>query len=351
MKDVYIIAAAREVDGIGDLAPVGALEQALADQGLSIPEFVVDPLKAGWDTTTAPGHFRSGCAPLEALEAAARCIDEGKSTAALVSGEDLLRSEYAGRKAERAQAMAIYGEGCSLPEAYTRLSHAFMARQGWSEAQFLALAEALFENYQRTARRRGIPADPAPERYARVTALFRAVDCANPVVDFRGRLLLANAAQAEALGVPPEARIRLAGIGLGRVDEDGPENVEQLARYRHLERAYRRACEEAGVDFAREFLAGQALLEAYTCFPVSPLGLLSASGIATLPEQMQEVLAAREITVTGGMNLARAPWNNPALNALVVMVQELLAERAALGGVHGNGGLGYRQGFAILQRA
>jgi hypothetical protein len=63
------------------------------------------------------------------------------------------------------------------------------------------------------------------------------------------------------------------------------------------------------------------------------------------------LLSEREVTVTGGMNLARAPWNNPALNALIVMCERLNAGSATMGAVHGNGGLGYKQGFAILQNS
>ncbi len=51
------------------------------------------------------------------------------------------------------------------------------------------------------------------------------------------------------------------------------------------------------------------------------------------------------------MNLAKGAWNNPALNALVVMYQRLLEGEEAIGLVHGNGGLGYRQGVAIVGRA
>ena len=57
-----------------------------------------------------------------------------------------------------------------------------------------------------------------------------------------------------------------------------------------------------------------------------------------------------EITVTSGMNLGCAAWNNPALTALIVMVRGLTEGPIALGAVHGNGGLGYRQGVALLAR-
>ena len=48
------------------------------------------------------------------------------------------------------------------------------------------------------------------------------------------------------------------------------------------------------------------------------------------------------------MNLARAPWNNPALNGLITMYHQLMDSPQQFGLVHGNGGIGYRQGIAIL---
>lgn len=98
------------------------------------------------------------------------------------------------------------------------------------------------------------------------------------------------------------------------------------------------------------FLAGEALLEAYTCYPVVPLAFLLASRIAPSPDAIPELLQHFEITVTGGMNLARAAWNNPCLNALIAMYERLTEGTLSVGAVHGNGGLGYKQGFALLVR-
>jgi hypothetical protein len=129
--------------------------------------------------------------------------------------------------------------------------------------------------------------------------------------------------------------------------------------YAHLRRAYERACDQAGIDFAARFRAGEALLEAYTCFPPVPLGLLLATGIATgiapgvaigiAPDiALEAVLARREITVTGGMNLAGGPWNNPALHGLIVLLEQLETSVERTGLVHGNGGVGGYQGVAIV---
>jgi hypothetical protein len=147
---------------------------------------------------------------------------------------------------------------------------------------------------------------------------------------------------------PPGQGVAVLGVGLGPIETDGPEHVELIARYDHLASACQSACAQAGIDLPREFLSGKALIEAYTCFPVAPLGFLLASGIAKSIDEIESVLSTHEITVTGGMNLGRAAWNNPALNAMIVMCQRLHSGEAELGAVHGNGGLGYRQGLALL---
>jgi hypothetical protein len=266
----------------------------------------------------------------------------------VIRGEDALRTRYAGDKALRQKLMAIYGEGCPLPEAYTELARAFMRIHGLDAARFRQLAAKLFENYTRTARRESHYTAPRADAFRDVTELFRAVDCANPVVDFTGALLLGNDRATIAVGASRPVSVR--GVGLGRTAGDGPAHAQEIAAYHRLATVGRDACAHAGVDFAAEFRAGRALLEAYTCFPVAPLGFLLASGIAPDVRAIDSVLDEREITVTGGMNLGRAAWNNPALNALIVMCDRLAHGDAALGAVHGNGGLGYRQGLAILSR-
>lgn len=344
MSASYIIAAAREVDGAGTLTPVEAKWNELREHGARLTELVIDPLEAGWSTPVAPNHFRSGCAPIEALAHANFLVRESRADAVLIRGEDFLRSRYADNKPLRQQQMAIYGDEYSIPEAYTRLAHTFIRRHKLSLARFMELAEALFENYVRTAQRNNEYKPPRPEAFGMVTELFRAVDCANPVVDFAGAVIVASSSLAG------DESVKVLGVGLAQTGGDGPAHVEEIARYDHLQRACAETCNAARVDFSREFRAGRALLEAYTCFPVAPLGFLLASGIASNVDELLPLLRGREITVTGGMNLARAPWNNPALNALVVMYQRLVSGGAPLGAVHGNGGLGYRQGLAILGR-
>jgi len=62
------------------------------------------------------------------------------------------------------------------------------------------------------------------------------------------------------------------------------------------------------------------------------------------------LLQSQEVTQTGGLNLGRAAWNNTTLNNIITMVEKLTSgDGPKIGGVHGNGSIGYQQGFMILQ--
>ena len=213
---------------------------------------------------------------------------------------------------------------------------------------FRDLAERLFENHLRVWEAAGHPIQPRPDWFEPVTELFRRVDCANPVVDFEGAVVVTTAAVAEACGIPTNQRIPVLGMALAQTSGDGPEYVEEIAQYRHLAKAYQEACLQAEVDFGARYLAGEALLEVYTCYPVVPLAFLLASGIARNPSEVPDLLARHPVTVTGGMNLARAAWNNPALHGLATLWERLSNGAAPLAALHANGGLGQRQGVAIL---
>ena len=44
----------------------------------------------------------------------------------VIRGEDLLRSAYIGLKDKRRELMNIYGDDCSIPEAYTALARVWL---------------------------------------------------------------------------------------------------------------------------------------------------------------------------------------------------------------------------------
>lgn len=348
-KLIYLAAFEEETDPPDwSASALSDQEEALAASGLSFETLVVAPLSAGWTKPLPPTWYRSGAGPLEALRDAARAILEGQVEAVVIRGAEPLRTGYS--REERHLLMAIYG-GTTIPEAYDSLARAFCRRKGWSEDDFLGIAQALYGNYLATASlcdpRLGEAAD---EKWlCRITPLQRGVDCANPLIDWRGQLLVLSARAAQALQTAGGEMVELAGVGFERLLVDGPAHVEEISRFAHLEKAVCQAEAEAGLTLAA--LAGdpQAAFEVYSCYPVIPAAFLAASRIAEKPAAMAAFLAERPITVTGGMNLARAPWNQPALRALIRVGAAMARGERTFGVVHGNGGIGYAQGVAILK--
>jgi hypothetical protein len=268
-------------------------------------------------------------------------VDTGEAPAVVIAGEDLLRTEY--QRDQRHEMMSVYGHDYPLTTAYADVAKAFMARHQISERRFKWTAKLLYQNYEKTFYKTHTRKPRDPKWYSALNALFRGVDCANPNVDFTGRIIVANEQVADACGISMTERIEIMGIGLGKT-ADGPNHITEIASYDHLKHAYARACEMANVDFTKEFLWGNGLLEAYTCYPVVPMAFLLVAEMVSSVEQIQEFLERYEITVTGGMNLARAPWNNPSLNALIVMYQKMKAVRPVSALSTATGGLGLARG-------
>ncbi len=343
-----IVAAGSIRDGLDSMAPCDEMEILLENRGISLRTLSIDPLAAGWNTPVLTDHYRSGCAPLEALDAGRKLIVEGEADAVIVHGKDRLRTGYS--REARLEQMAIYGNEYPLTAAYTDLASQFIRDHNITEGQFKALCHDLFENYQRSYaelnRNAAIPA----RWFEPVTSLFRGVDCANPSIDFEGKLILVNSTLAKELK-PHTAVVAVKGSAVSCLEGDGAPYIGPIARYEHLAASWQRCQKDAGVDFKAVLAARQALLEIYTCYPVVPLGFLLATGLVDKPDQLTSFVARYPLTVTGGLNLARAPWNSPALNGLIAVTERLRTGAAAWGAVHGNGGLGYKQGVALLQAA
>lgn len=351
-SSAYIIGAAKEQDKVGSLEQVLLLESQLLQLGITPKHLVIEPLKADWHSQEKACHFRSGCAPIEALAEAKKLIENGEA-AVVISGEDHIKTGYS--REERLNKMAVYGQHYPLTQAYTDLAHAFRDNHAITEQQFKDYSKALFDNYQ-VSFRHALSDSFTPELlpdlrwHKPITDLFRGVDCANPMVDFSGRLLITRADIAEQLGVDKNQWLKVKAVGLSRLDGDGKDYLEDISQYEHLKQAYQQACDEADINFVRMFKNGDALLETYTCYPVVPMAFTLISGLVDVLEDIPDFLAEHSITITGGMNLAKAAWNNPALNALVLMHHRLCDGPEKLGLIHGNGGLGYRQGVAIVER-
>jgi len=343
MHQAFIIASGGCQDGVGSLEALHATTEQVFTANLKLERLVIDPLGVGWDTPIAENHFRSGCGPLEALAYAQTQLREGAFDAVLIEGTDAVKTGYP--REERQALMEIYGKDYPITEAYTDLAKQFCHEQGITFSQFRHLRDLIFDNYRRSA-----PDKPIDTVWLEAqTDLFRGVDCANPYTDYSGGLLLTREDLLEKFDLPQTA-IEVAGVGIGYAQGDGIDHLEELATYWHLEKALYYANLEAELNFAEAFNQGKALLEAYTCYPVVPLALLLHGQFVTNWQAIPDWLQKHSLTLQGGMNLNRAPWNLPALRALIEMTQALTTSKEHLGGVQGNGGLGYKQGFAILRR-
>lgn len=297
-------------------------------QGFSFQELRILALEDGW--VEHENTFKSGAAPIWALKAAVELLDAGLDLV-LISGRDNLRHLSA---AELQAKMKVFDD-TSLVDAYTELTRRFLDLRGIDTSELADLSRALESNYRRSAERRGIVVEP---RYEMASELFRMVDCANPRIDFEAQVLLAREDVAQELG--------LKGITVGSVEcvevPDGPENLEELATYSHLSEIYSKLPDISGHR--------DVVLEAYTCFPCVPLALVELLSGSSSPAAWHAFIRAHELTLSGGMNFARAPWNNPALRGIVLVSHALEKScEQRFGLVHGNGGLGGRQGLAILE--
>lgn len=345
MTNSIIIAAQRSVDQQGDLEDCLCLIEQAQSLKLRISHLEIDPLSVDWNSRIKANHFRTGCGPIEALSVANRMISQQEVDVIVIHGRDFLRSEHS--QSDRHTRMAIYGDDYSLPEAYTLLAKHFCQQQGLSLEEFCILRDQVFDNLKQTAEEKSLKL-PDKRWFEPLTELFRGVDCANPVIDFEGIVILCHPDMLRQLK-PMISPIEVKAVGIGLTDEDGPEQATNLANYHSLEKALHYAQVQSGLVMAETIRDPNIRLDAYTCYPIVPLALLLKSGAANTPEEVTALLQSKPLTQTGGMNLARAPWNNPALNGLIAMCESLQQDPiGSLGLVHGNGGLGYKQGIAIL---
>jgi len=301
--------------------------------------------------------YRSGCGPIQALSDAKVLVDQNLADAVFVFGhEQLATTKMLKGKEFVMEGMNIF-QGVSIPAAYNKLAHRLINVLDIPKNQFLQITDQLHKNYQRSY---GIKEtnNTSLNRNSLLDSidadLFTLTDCANPYIDFTGGLIVAQKEIADLLKTPPENIIGLKAAEYNVIG-DGPENIERIIGeknnvFPHLAAAYRRACQKSGIDFTKEFKAGNALMEAYTCYPPIPLGLLLAAEMIDQAEAAHDFLRKHDITITGGLNLARAPWNNPALNSAIAMCQMFRNTKKKYGMVHGNGGLGGLQGIAILEK-
>ena len=94
---------------------------------------------------------------------------------------------------------------------------------------------------------------PAKEWFDFITKLFRGVDCANPVMDYAGTLVLASDKAIEKLNISPKACIEIKGVATEKIAESTPDIMHKIAEYSHLKNSYQQACAQANINFADLF--------------------------------------------------------------------------------------------------
>jgi hypothetical protein len=345
--ELVIAAAGRVIDGRGSLAEVDTARQLLEASGARVREYRIAPLTFGWHAPLSEGYLKSACAPIEGVVAEREGIKAETVDAVLISGVDHIKSDFAGRPGERDRLMRAYGELTFLA-AFDLVADAFRMRVSMTLHEFEDLAERLFENYWATWEALHPRAERPDDRwFAKVTTHFRGVDCANPNLDFDGALLVTTPEQALSAGCDPARIVDIRGVALEQRCDDEIECIGEIVAYEHLSAAYEDACRQAGLDVRKLLLDGRARIEVYTCFPVVPIAFLLATGLAPDADQMRDFLRAYPVTITGGLNLGRAPWNNSTLNA-IVQATEMIRSGTPIIGIHSNAALGYKQGFTVL---
>ncbi|MFZ4714973.1 MAG: hypothetical protein ACOYL6_14735 [Bacteriovoracaceae bacterium] len=344
-----LIAGDRIVDGKGTFSETQKIMTKAQKKGLSMTTLEIVTLAKRWEDKLNPLEFKSGASAMAALEKAKKLLKEKKTDLVIIKGSDYLKTGY--EKGARENFLKLYQKKYSPLDGYDRLVPLFLKLHHVTEKDYVEIRNALFENYIRTWKKIDAQNMLPDERWFKpLSKYFRGVDCANPNIDYSGQIILTTQKIADTLRIPKKSQITILGNAFTKLSVDGFESLPKIAPYQHLKRTLNKALNEAKVDFKTEFLQGRALLDAYTCYPVVPMALILKLGLVKKMHEIPEFLQNYEITVTGGLNLGKAPWSLTALNSIIVMRERLLSSKKShLGLVHGNGSLGNQQGITILQ--
>lgn len=346
----YIIAADKIVDQQGNH---NSTEKVLARSQklkLSISTLEIVNLAKRWEDKLKKNEFKSGASAMDAINKARKLLVTKKADVVVIKGQDFLKTGYA--KEDRDNFMKLYRKKFTPMDGYNKLVPAFLRFHGFSETDYFQGREALFENYSRTWKELHPNANPPEGRWFQpLTKYFRGVDCANPHVDYSGQIIITNEKTADLLKVPKKDRVQIIGNAFTKLSIDGFESIPKIAPYLHLKRTITKSLREAKINFNHEFLKGRAALDAYTCYPVVPMGLLLRLGLIKDLQELPSLLKNHEVTVTGGLNLGKAAWNLTSLNAIIAMREKLISsKKIQYGLIQGNGSLGNQQGITILKK-
>lgn len=348
-----------------------SIHKKLKSQDKRIAYFFIDPLLKSFEaanefyfsvfeceTIEKINTYKSGASPIQALTDAKEVLDHGLYDAVFIFGhEPLLTNKRLYGKEEITKAMNIFEEH-SIMRCYNEMAHHLSRELGISKQEFTLICDQLFTNYQKTYSQntnKEASMDRGKFLVEHQADLFKLTDCANPNIDFSGGIILTNENTANDLNISKDARVQLAGVSYSMI-EGSPENIDKIVGkkgnlFPHLRYALSQAQSQSEINIIEQLSRKNLHLEVYTCYPPIPIGFLITTGILKDIKDLPQLLEEHEITITGGMSLARAPWNNPALNAIIDMYQKLKSSKQeSYGLVHGNGGIGEIQGVAILAK-
>ena len=345
------------------------INKRLISNNLKIAYFFIDPLINSFEAAnnfyfnviecesiSRINTYKSGASPIQALCDAKELIDNNLYDAVFIFGQELLLSNMKNYRNEVKKAMNIFEEK-TLIQCYNELAEQLCREVGLTEDQFFKISDLLYDNYTKSYNQ-NTGSNSVSER-GRVldnmnAHLFKLTDCANPNIDFVGGIVVSNTNAAEFLGIDRENKTLVSSCKYNVVKGD-PNSLNRIIGnkgeiFPHLKEAFKAAQEESKIDVSTEYSVGNLLLEVYTCYPPIPIAFLLSTEIIKDISELEKFIKENQMTVSGGLNLARAPWNNPALSGLIDLCEKMKKDKIKYGVVHGNGGIGEIQGVAILER-
>lgn len=352
MVPIFLLEGECVVDGVGSFSKTNKIRENLVKSNAKVLEYEIASIKDGWSKPLPKNRLRCACSPMIAILEAQKHFNNRDADALVIHGKDHIKSVFRDKKEERNKLMHIYGENGHILQAYNKLAHEFIKYWNISQEEFLSLSEALFQNHLRVWLKKDHSRKKPDKRwFDLVTDFFRGVDCANPSVDFEGCVVFATKEAAQKYNLSQNVNIQVSACKVEQCCEDNMEDIPKIAPYKHLKIAFEQACKQANMDFISKFLSGKAFLEVYTCYSVVPLGFLLATGMVSSTKEMPKFLEEYPLTITGGLNLSKAAYNNTTLSAFASMANKLReSKNNAIGGIHSVGAVGYKQAFAILEK-
>ncbi|MBQ4649362.1 MAG: hypothetical protein IJB73_01530 [Firmicutes bacterium] len=350
----------------------GSLIRRMQRDGVRMAYFFIDPLlyhfEAGnefyfdgleIDPVENISYYRTGAGPVHAVSEAKKMIEKGMADAVSIFTYEPLyyNKKHRGKEAVQ-KAMDDVFKGVSLIECYNRIGEQMCGVLGISREEFMKTSDALYDNYRRTYEElHGEGSGPSGRGKNLADSggdLFYLTDIANPNIDFAGGVIIGNDEVYEKYNSFGEAVISIRAAAHGMV-YGTPERIPQLVGakddiFPHLHRVFDKIEDEGQLIMREELDRGNLLLNAYTCYPPIPMALLMTGGFVDSFDEIGAFLKEHQITIDGGMSLARAAWNNPAFSAFIGMCEKLRTSEEKYGLVHGNGGMGESHGLVLVER-